>query len=45
MIYLGKAADMDIIYYGKFDVENFYEKIPEILKEMDSYLADSKTRK
>ena len=34
MIYLGKAADMDIIYYGKFDVENFYEKIPEILKEM-----------
>lgn len=26
MIYLGKAADMDIIYYGKFDVENFYEK-------------------
>ena len=34
MIYLGKAADMDIIYYGSLMWKIFMKKIPEILKEM-----------
>ena len=40
MIYLGKAADMDIIYYGKFDVENFYEKNTGDIRRNDSDLEE-----
>lgn len=45
MIYLGKAADMDIIYYGKFDVENFYEKIIRGIKRNDFLSGRSGIRK